>query len=138
MVQFVISIIFALGVLFLWGVMIVYTWNSMKAWKKEKSHPAEDVRAHVDRCFEEEAYVFQFGEKVIATHNVEFKCDDGRKFLFSLTPGQYQSLREGDYGTLRIRDGIFVSFDSLTQTGHAIYAKGTSAEEVYAKLVKGR
>lgn len=129
---------FTLIVMGLWLLLIYWTVRSLIAWRREMRKPLAEVTATVTRCFEEEHYVYQFGKKVTATHNVAFLPEQGNEIIFSLTPSQYRKFRTGDVGILRLRNGEFVSFESQTDTGQRIHASGTDADQVYARMVKGK
>ncbi|MGQ9808790.1 MAG: DUF2500 family protein [Armatimonadota bacterium] len=132
------AVFFALAVLVLWLVLIYFTIQSLRTWRKEKRAPVETLRASVSRCYEEEDFVLQYADRVVAHHMVEFTAEDGRRFTFSMTPGQFRQFDEGDNGILRIRNESFVSFESLTGTGQAIYQSGSDAERVYRRIVRGK
>lgn len=136
--QRIFAVVFALGVLFLWLVLIWWTVKSLSSWRKLKKAPVENLHATVSRCFEQEDYVFQYGETVVAHYMVEFTTEDHRTFLFSLTPGEYRNFRQGDSGLLRLQNEDFVSFQSLTTTGQTIFRGENDHERVYRKIVRGK
>lgn len=132
------SFVFFIAVIGLWIALIISTLRSMARWHKELKTPLEEIGCQVGRRQQQEEWVYHLGKPAIAHYRIEFLCDDGRQLVYSVLPSQYNSIAEGDAGSLVLRNGEFVAFRSLTGTGQRLFRGGTETDRVYERIVKGR
>ena len=136
--KIVFAFVFFVVVIGLWITLIISTLRSMVRWRKELKSPLEEIGCEIGRREEVEAFVYHLGKPAVAYHRVEFVCDDGRRLTFSLLPAQYEAIAEGDAGQLVLRNGEFVAFRTLTDTGQRLFRGSSEPDRVFTRIVKGK
>jgi hypothetical protein len=109
--KLVIALVALLYVLAMW---IFIGWVFYRAWGqsfKNRLSPIVRVPAVVLSKEQEAKYLAEYDKAEITRRFIKFDCKDGEQREFEVPAKLFDSVSQGDYGTLQYRGTALVSFD---------------------------